>query len=43
MIEDPIFNQHEHMIFVIISKQIRSLSTFSNKYKNFKRIITIQI
>jgi len=28
MIQDPIVNQHEHMIFVIISKQIESLSPF---------------
>jgi len=43
MIQDPTVNQHEHMVFVIISKQIKSLSTFSIKYKYFKLIITIQI
>jgi len=43
MIQDPIVNHHEHMIFVIISKQIKSLSTFSIKYKRFKLIVTIQI
>jgi len=32
MIQDPTVNQHEHMIFVIISKQIKSLLTFSIKY-----------
>jgi len=41
MIQDPTVNQHEHMIFVIISKQIKSLSIFSIKYKYFKLIITI--
>jgi len=29
MIQDPTVHQHEHMIFVIISKQIKSLSTLS--------------
>jgi len=43
MIQNPTVNQHEHMIFVIFSKQIKSLSTFSIKYKYFKLIITIQI
>jgi len=43
MIQDPTVNQHEHMSFVIISKKIISLSTFSIKYKHFKLIITIQI
>jgi len=43
MIQDAIVNHHKHMIFVIISKQIKSLSTFSIKYKYFKLIITIQI
>jgi len=43
MIQDPAVNQHENMIFVIISKQIKSLSTFSIKYKYFKLIVTIQI
>jgi len=43
MIQDPTVNQHEDMIFVIISKQIKSLSTFLIKYKYFKLIITIQI
>jgi len=43
MIQDPTVNQYEHMILVIISKQIKSLSTFSIKYKHFKLIITIQI
>jgi len=27
MIQDPTVNQHQHMIFIIISKQIKSLST----------------
>jgi len=43
MIQDPTVDQHEHMIFVIISKQMKSLSTFSIKYKHFKLILTIQI
>jgi len=43
MIQDPTVNQHEYMIFVIISKQIKSLSTFSIKSKYFKVIITIKI
>jgi len=43
IIQDPTVNQHEHMIFVVISKQIKSLSTFSIKYKYFKLIFTIQI
>jgi len=30
MIQDPTVNQHQHMIFVIISNQIRPLSTFCN-------------
>jgi len=30
MIQDPTVNQHQHMIFIIISKQIKSLSTFYN-------------
>ena len=42
MIQDPTVNQHQHMIFVIISKQIKS-STFSIKSKYLKLIITIQI
>jgi len=33
MIQDPTVNQHERMIFVIISKHIKSFSTFSIKYK----------
>jgi len=36
MIYGPIVNQHERIIFIIISKQIKSLSTFSIKYKYFK-------
>jgi len=28
MIQDPTDNQHQHMIFIIISKNIKSLSTF---------------
>jgi len=28
MIQDPTVNQHQHMIFIIISKQIKLLSTF---------------
>jgi len=43
MIQDPTVNQQEYMIFVIISKQIKLLSSFSIKYKYFKLIITIQI
>jgi len=43
MIQDPTVNKHEHMILVIIGKQIKSLSTFSIKYKYFKPIITIQM
>jgi len=43
MIQDPTVNQHEHMILVIISKQIKWWSTFSIKYKSFKLIITIHI
>ena len=39
----PTVNQHEHMIFVIISNQIKSLLTFSIKYKYLKLIVTIQI
>jgi len=30
MIQDPTVSQHEHMIFIIISKQIKSLSIFCN-------------
>jgi len=30
MIQDPTVNQHQHMIFIIISKQIKSLSSFYN-------------
>jgi len=30
MIQDPIVNQHKHMIYITISKQIKSLSTFCN-------------
>ena len=43
MIQDPTVNQHEHMVFVIISKQIKSWSTFSIKYNYFKLTITIQV
>jgi len=28
MIQDPAVNQHQHMIFIVISKQIKSLLTF---------------
>jgi len=31
MIQDPTVNQHQHMIFIIISKQIKSLSTFCSE------------
>jgi len=31
MIQDSAVNQHQHMIFIIISKQIKSLSTFFNE------------
>jgi len=30
MIQDPTGNQHQHMIFIIISKQVKSLSVFRN-------------
>jgi len=30
MIQVPTANQHQHMIYIIISKQIKSLSTFFN-------------
>jgi len=30
-IQDPTVNQHKHMIFIIISKRIKSLSTFCNQ------------
>jgi len=30
MIQDTTVIQHQHMIFIIISKQIKSLSTFCN-------------
>jgi len=30
MIQDPAVNQHQHTIFIIISKQIKSLSTLCN-------------
>jgi len=43
MIQGPSVDQHEYMIFVIIRKQIKSLSTFSIKYKYCNLIITIQI
>jgi len=43
MIQDPTVNQHQHMIFVIVSKKIESLSTFSINCKYFKLTITIQI
>jgi len=43
IIQDPTVNQHQHIIFIIISKQIKSLSIFSIKQKYFKLIITIQI
>jgi len=28
--QDPADNQHKHMIFIIINKQIKSLLTFCN-------------
>jgi len=31
MLQDPTVNQHQHMVFIIISKQIKSLSTFCNQ------------
>ena len=43
MIQGPSVDQHEYMIFVIIRKQIKSLSTFSIKYKYCNLIVTIQI
>jgi len=30
MIQNPAVNQHQHVIFIIISKQIKSSSTFCN-------------
>jgi len=30
MIQNPTVNQHQHMIFIIISRQIKCLSTFCN-------------
>jgi len=30
MIQDPTVNQHQHMVFIIIHKQIKSLLTFCN-------------
>jgi len=30
MIQDPTVNQYQHMSYIIISKQIKSLSTFCN-------------
>jgi len=30
MIQDTTVNQHQRMIFIIINKQIKSLSTFCN-------------
>jgi len=30
MIQDPTVNQHQHVIFTIVSKQFKSLSTFCN-------------
>jgi len=30
MIQDPTVDQHQYMIYIIISKQIKSLSTFCN-------------
>jgi len=30
MIQDPVVNPHQHMIFIIISKQIKSSPTFCN-------------
>jgi len=45
MIRDPTVNQHQHMIFIIINKQIKSnhYRHFAMKYKFFKVIITVQI
>jgi len=30
MIQDPTVNQHQHALFIIIIKQIKSLSKFCN-------------
>jgi len=30
MIQDPTVNHHQHIIFIIISEQIKSLLTFCN-------------
>jgi len=43
IIQDSTVNQHQHMIFIIISKPIKSLSTFGIKHKFFKVMIIIQI
>ena len=43
MIQDPTVNQHVHDIFVVISKQFKSLSKFSLKYKFFSLLIKIHI
>ena len=34
MIQDSTVHQHQHMIFIIISKQIKSLSTFCNEIQS---------
>jgi len=31
MIQHPTVNQHQRMIFIIVSKQMKSLSTFCNQ------------
>jgi len=43
MIQDPTVNQYQHMIYIIISKQIKSYRHFAIKYKFSKVTITIQI
>jgi len=44
MIQDATVNQHQHMIFIIISKQFKSLSNFCNYYMQIHQlVITIQI
>jgi len=30
MIKDPTVNQHQHMVYIVISKHFKSLSTFCN-------------
>jgi len=44
MIQDPIINQHQHIISLISSaRKLNHYQYFAMKYKYFKLIITIQI